>query len=633
MKENENDLNEIENENENNFKKNELENENSDKENIIEIVDLNDNENKENLKEIEKENIENNIELNTNFFYNLVDLNKKEKPNKRNFKKLLEQKINSKKKEKIENKNKFINFNIKKFKKFKEFENLEIFQISNKYKIGIEYIKIEDYENIIKKKKNYFFTSKFKVGGFKIDNNFKKDFRLKNIKNPFKNLKIFDINNNSIDLEIRKKYEKKIIATSYFKGCCSPLCIINETDNKELLSLNDENFNEDKIKIKLKKFDSINEKNERKCTANILIKYIYNISGQIELQILYKGYHNKYFYPNTKFLKKNQILLDLIETNKKNSKILEDIDKKKKEIFDLDLIEKDINKEKELNKNEDNLIENQRKENNNNLKKNLDEKENKNIEDIDENNKNFINDTDHTLKITSKKISNLKNYKKIKEFGEKSYSFSNVKDYLSELNILEEGFIAIKDIKYLQNNKEFTINIMDMTSNNFIFIYYKKEVILDNLNNLYEIIGCDLCFKFLNLDTNNESVKLPTLAITCMSENLQGVICFICHLYPFTNFNCSMCLFNIISEIENLYFIKFQKKKICNPLFSIDKDSVLISSLKYLEFDFIICTFHIYQAILKKANVKHTLKFKLIFLIKKILNSINDTICKFIGSF
>jgi len=198
-----------------------------------------------------------------------------------------------------------------------------------KYTLKIECITLNEYFEEIKKERNSFFLSKFKVGKFKIDSNFKKDFSIKNEKNPFKNFKIFKFQNSNINLKTRKKYNKKIIATSYFNGCFNKLCSLNKIDNKELQIL--ENIDDISIDIPVKiKIKDDNKSKKKYCSANILINYIYNTSGQIELQVLSKGNHNEFFYPSTKNIKKNPKLINLIKIDKKNSEILKEIEKTKK---------------------------------------------------------------------------------------------------------------------------------------------------------------------------------------------------------------------------------------------------------------------------------------------------------------
>jgi len=373
-----------------------------------------------------------------------------------------------------------------------------------------------------------------------INQNFKNDFNISNFNNPYKNLEFINFNKN---IELLKKYENKTIATSYFKKCGSPLCR-----------------------------KSNNNQQHHQCNCKIKINYFVTLCGTILCDVYFKGFHSYNFYPTKLYIRKNKSLLKEITFEKTNLEIKNNIENKKKEIYQ---------KYSYSNEYEDESF--------------------------------FIN---------NKQISNLKNRLKKKEIGDSSKSFINSINLLKGINENKnEEIRCLEEIIYSENKK---IKIEDMLSEDFIFIYYNIKFIEENLESIYNNISMDSCYKLASHDNGKQFYNIPTLILNGVTQKLHGFPIFIINLKPINAYTISVCILNCLNLIEKINFDKNKKIEDCNPLFTIDKGSCEVASLEILKINFVLCEWHIINAILRHLKLQSENKFKILIIIKKIIGSKNE---------
>jgi len=172
-----------------------------------------------------------------------------------------------------------------------------------------------------------------------------------------------------------------------------------------------------------------NDNDNHKCNCNIKIKYFISLCSTILCDIYFRGFHGFHFYPTKLYIRKNPFILKEINYEKPNLEIKNNMENKIKEIY-------------------------------------------KKYSYPDEY-------EDESFLIDNKQISNLKNRKKKKEIGDKSKSFENSKKILIGTNRnLNEEIGCLEEIIYSKDKK---IKIEDMENDDFIFIYFNKKFIEENL--------------------------------------------------------------------------------------------------------------------------------------------------------
>jgi len=163
-------------------------------------------------------------------------------------------------------------------------------------------------------------------------------------------------------------------------------------------------------------------------------------------------------------------------------------------------------------------------------------------------------------------------------------------------------FNCLENINYPSLlNKNNSKHISEMSSDNFIFIYYPKKTIEDkeNLKKIFDHVGMDACFKlgYLAVESN---LKVPTITFCFQNKNLVGEIAFFANIYPFNYTNLMFTIINISNFIEKIYLEVFKINRIFNPVFTIDKGAVEIATLNKLGLHFVLCRWHCFTAIRKK---------------------------------
>jgi len=229
---------------------------------------------------------------------------------------------------------------------------------------------------------------------------------------------------------------------------------------------------------------------------------------------------------------------------------------------------------------------------------------------------------DESFEINDKSISNYKNRIKNKNYGDNSISFDNSIKIIK--NIIDNKKSEIKFIKKIQLNSKNSFELKDMKKDNFIFIYYDIRIICENIENIYQNIGLDTCYKIGKETNGRTSFNIPTITFNSINKNLNGICCFICNCIPFNSNVLSIVIVNVLNRIEKIYKKMKNEEKQCLPLFTIDKGSIETKSLKFLDLKFVHCIWHFFKSVLKHCcNVERNIKFQIIFYLKKIIASKN----------
>jgi hypothetical protein len=294
------------------------------------------------------------------------------------------------------------------------------------------------------------------------------------------------------------------------------------------------------------------------CSANIKIEYFYNKNQkEVLCNVFKKGKHSHLFYPSFTTMRKLPNLNKIIEKNlyETNNVITKKIDN-----FENKINEKE-KKKKNKNKNNDN--------------------------------NKLVNSPDNTKQVNWRSISNKKYYEKTKIIGKESLQFQNSVDILKKMNKTEiKKWNSIEKLFIGSDEKNIPMyeNIENMNIDQFKLIYFNKEIVKENIDNLYCNMGLDACFKLGEINDKVHS-PIPVVTICCPNEKGRGTICFVMNILPFNSDNLVVCLANIFIVVKEIYKEVHGNYGEFNPLFTIDKGDVEMASLNLLGVDYTLCNF------------------------------------------